>query len=368
MKLVSKYELADMQARLLLNLGMMEEHKSNDIDAIKNYEKAIKICKSHDVFELHHSALMALGYFYALKQNNSVSAMQCYNNALEVAKRIADSRNEKMCESLLAKGTLLIKNGDFQSAKQALKKAYKIRTNVEADMETIQKKFRIVRALCKHEDELITTDSYDYVKRKELFERLGDAACKVKNYEKAIDYYRKTLEAAELNGDAGKKLIPIYVSLYQTYIDMKDYENALVYLRMEYELIKDMSPAQETCTTLLSIANVLHLAKKDFWEVESSYRRVLEEARLINDSAVEKIALKKLISVCKEFNMTSIAEMLANEAAEKQIDLNSEDTESEEIELSEDIDINDIILNDYDSELSTDDDADLSDDNNDKRK
>lgn len=366
---VSKHELADMQARILLNLGLMNEHKSTTVptkgeDAIKNYEKAIKICKSNDVFELHHSSLMALGYFYALKRNDCVSAMQTYNNALEVAKRIGESRNEKMCETLLAKGNLLIENGDFQSAKQALKKAFKIKTSVVSDMEGIQKKFRIVSALCKYEDELVTTDSLDYVKRKELFEKLGDATCKVKNYKKAIDFYKKSLEAAELNdGDMGKRLIPIYVSLYQTYIDMKDYENALKFLHMEYDLIKEIP--KEACTTLLSIANLLHIAKKDFWEIDAAYRKALAEARLTDDISMERIVMKKLASICREFNMSSLAEMLVLEAAEKHIDLNVNDDddddegESEEIEFSEEIDINDVIVDDF--ELSTD--ADSSDGN-----
>lgn len=354
--------MADMQARILLNLGLMNEHKSNSTpskvsDAINNYEKAIKICKSNDIFDLHHSSLMALGYFYALKLNDSISAMQTYNNALEVAKRI-ESRNEKMCETLLAKGNLLIKNGDFQSAKQALKKAFKLKTTIASDMEAIQKKFRIVSALCKYEDELITTDSLDYVKRKELFEKLGDATCKVKNYEKAIDFYKKTLEAAELNGDMGKRLIPIYVSLYQTFIDMKDYESALKFLHMEYDLIKDIP--KEACTTLLSIANLLHLAKRDFWEIDDAYRRALVEARLCDDFSLERVVMKKLTSVCREFNMTSLAEMLVLEAAEKHIDLTSnDDNEEEEIEFSEEIDLNDVIV--VDSELSTD--AESSDGN-----
>lgn len=350
-----------MQARILLNLGLMNEHKSTTIpskgeEAIKNYEKAIKICKSNDVYDLQHRSLMALGYFYALKVNDFAPAMQTYNNALEVAKR-NESRNEKMCETLLAKGNLLIKNGDFQSAKQALKKAFKIRTSVSSDMEAIQKKFRIVSALCKYEDELVTTDSLDYVKRKELFEKLGDATCKVKNYEKAIDFYRKSLEAAVLNGDMGKRLIPIYVSLYQTYIDMKEYENALKYLHMEYDLIKDIP--KEACTTSLSIANLLYLAKKDFWEIEAAYRKALAEARLTEDISTERVVMKKLASLCKEFNMTSLAEMLVLEATQKNIDLNDNDDEengeSEEIEYSEEIDVN------YDCELSTD--ADSSDGN-----
>lgn len=349
-----------MQARIHLNLGMMKEHKSSDyLDAIKNYERAIKICKSNDLFELQHSSLMASGYFYAFKQNDFMSAMQMYNNAQEVAKRLVESKNEKMCETLLAKGTLLIKNGDFQSARLALKRAYKMKTAITSDKEAIEKNFKIVALLCKYEDELVTVDSFDYGKRKELFEKLGDASCKVKNFEKAIDYYQKTLESAELNGNVGKSLIPIYVSLYQTHIDMKNYEEALKYLQIEYDLVKDENP-KEACNTLMSIANLLSSAKKDFWEIERAFRKALTEARFINDTTIERAIIKKLVIICKEYRMPSLADLLIQEAKEKQIDLESNcEDDSDDVELSEDIDINDAIIND--SDLSTD--ADSSDGN-----
>lgn len=40
---------------------------------------------------------------------------------------------------------------------------------------------------------------------------MGDGACHLKNYPGAIENYLKMLEHAELAGDCGKTLIPIYV-------------------------------------------------------------------------------------------------------------------------------------------------------------
>lgn len=356
---VSKFKLADMQSRIYLNLGITKEEMKSFDAAIDYYKTALKICKANDLYELEHKSLMNIGLCYITRFNDSSSALQYYNKALEVAKRI-DGKNERICETLLAKSDLLIKNGDFQSAKKVLKRAYKLRTSIEADMELIQKNFRIIHALCKFEDDLITTDSFDYEKRKKLFEKLGDGSCKLKNFTKAIDFYQKQLEASELNGDTGRTLIPIYVSLYQTYIDMGEYEDAMKFLHLEYELIKD--EPKEACTTLMSIANLLHLAKKDFWEIDAAYRKALSEARKTEDVTIEKSLIKKIVAVCKENKMTSLAEIMEQEASDKGIDLNDD---TEEVEMSEDL-LDSCDINVLDFELSTDPDS--SSDNDQKNR
>lgn len=131
-----------MQARLYLNLGVTKEHIDELDDAISYYDTAIKICKSNDLFELHHQCLMASGLAYFIKKEDVISAFNHYNVALAVSKRIQD-KNEKRCETLLAKSSLLIKTGDYQSAKPVLKKAYKLETPHASDKEQIQKNLKI---------------------------------------------------------------------------------------------------------------------------------------------------------------------------------------------------------------------------------
>lgn len=131
-----------MQARLYLNLGVTKEHMQEYDEAISYYETCIKIAKSNDLFELHHQCLMASGLLHSSKKEDISSALNFFNSALDVAKRIQD-KNEKMCETLLAKSALLVKNGDFQSAKQVLKKAYKLETPNVVDKESIQKNLRM---------------------------------------------------------------------------------------------------------------------------------------------------------------------------------------------------------------------------------
>ena len=130
-----------MEARLYLNLGVTKEHVKELDDAISYYETAIKICKSNDLFELHHQCLMAIGLSYSIKKDETGIALNYFNLAIEVAKRIHDE-NVKMCETLLAKSTLLVTNGDYQSAKQVLKKAYKLKTPNDNDKELIVKNLK----------------------------------------------------------------------------------------------------------------------------------------------------------------------------------------------------------------------------------
>lgn len=62
--------------------------------------------------------------------------------ALEVAERLPE-KVLKMCETLIAKSDIFIKTGDFQSAKQVLHKAYKLRSTNKDDREAVEKRLRV---------------------------------------------------------------------------------------------------------------------------------------------------------------------------------------------------------------------------------
>lgn len=130
-----------MQARSYVNLGLTKEHMQEFDKAITYYEKCNKICKSNDLFELHHKSLMGLATVYGLKDDTSMALNQ-YNVAIEIAKRL-HNKIEKMCETLLAKSQLLVKIGDFQSAKQVLTKAYKLNTTNTSDKQVIENNLKL---------------------------------------------------------------------------------------------------------------------------------------------------------------------------------------------------------------------------------
>uniref|UniRef100_A0A1B0FAU3 Peptidase A2 domain-containing protein n=1 Tax=Glossina morsitans morsitans TaxID=37546 RepID=A0A1B0FAU3_GLOMM len=329
---ISKLEQLDMQARCYLNIGVVKEHMDDFEESIAYIEKAIKISTSNDIFELTHLCYVSMSLLYHVKKDDAIMSLRYCNLALEVAKRLPQ-KVKKICETLIIKGEVLIKEGDFASAKQILTKAYKKNTPDENDRKNIEKTLKIVAKICQLLDELIATGIVDYSKRKNLFEKLGDGCCHLGNYSKALEYYHKMLECAELNNESGKSLIPIYVSLYQTYKDNKQYEHALEYLRKEYELNKD--EPTEAFSTLCAIADIYEMQLQSFWAIQDILQQAKEYVPRCGDekTKLEKIIYSRLRKLQIKHDMHSLADELLQEATSKGVDLQSTaddtDTESE---------------------------------------
>ncbi|KAH8397384.1 hypothetical protein KR222_001208 [Zaprionus bogoriensis] len=328
----SKLEQLDMQARCYLNIGVVKEHMGEFEASIEYMDKAIKISKTHDLFELTHLCYISLSLLYNGKKNDAASALRYCNMALEAAKRLPQ-KVKKICETLITKADILINAGDFASVKQILTKAYKKHTPDENDRASIERSLRVVVKICQTLDELVVTSSVDYGKLKELYERLGDGCCHLLNYEKALVYYQKMLECAELNEERGKSLVPIYVSLYQTYKDNRQYDKALEYLWKEYELNQDV-PA-EAFTTLCSIAEICEQQAQPFWTVHDVYQKALRQAAKADEGTrekLEKIAFVRLYKLQQKHKMQVLLENLETEAQAKGLNLAAEAAKQDEDE------------------------------------
>uniref|UniRef100_A0A1B0CB68 Tonsoku-like protein n=1 Tax=Lutzomyia longipalpis TaxID=7200 RepID=A0A1B0CB68_LUTLO len=326
---ISNIELQDMMARLYLNLSVTRENCNEEIEKSLEYmTKAIAICKSHDLYELLHQCYMSTGMLYEAKKKDIGNSLRYLNLALDVAQRL-EARTAKICETLLMKSEVLIKAGDYQSTKQTLHRAYKLRSPNEADREAIEQKLKIVAALCYTEDSLITANTTDYRRKKVLYEKMGDGSCRLENYEKALSYYKKMLETAELCGESGKDLIPIYVSLYQTYRDNHQYTEALEYAWKEYELCSNVP--KEAFLTLMNIAELSDLAEMTFWDVEKIFQRARKEAQKAKNKQSEALAMGKLMMLQRKHGMESLAEILEKEAQLAGMDLAVVIAEEEEI-------------------------------------
>ncbi|XP_055914034.1 tonsoku-like protein [Eupeodes corollae] len=323
---ITKLEQLDMQARLYLNIGVVKEHIEDFEEAINYIEKAIKISKTNEIFELLHLCYVSMSLLYQYKMNDSTLALRYCNLALEVAKRLPD-KVKKICETLIAKAEILVKEGDFSSAKQILTKAYKKNTPDENDRKNIEKTLRVVVKMCQTLDELVTCSSDNYSERKKLFERLGDGCCNLNNFPKAIEYYCQMLECAQLNSETGKDLVPIYVSLYQTYKDNKQYDKALEYLWKEFELNKEIPV--EAFSTLCSIGEICELQMQPFWTIQDIYQKALDFAKKTSKAHLEKVAFTRLKKIQTKFNMHTLAEQLEEDARLRGFDLDSLDEDSD---------------------------------------
>lgn len=65
--------------------------------------------------------------------------------------------------------------------------------------------------MCKVEDSIIACSEQSQLKS--LYEKMGDGACDLKIFSKALEYYKKMLEAAEKSGASDKELGECYFSL-----------------------------------------------------------------------------------------------------------------------------------------------------------
>ncbi|KPJ12339.1 Tonsoku-like protein [Papilio machaon] len=257
---ITKTELLDMRARLLLNIGVVQEHLGSLDKALDCINKAITICSHQDLHEILHNCYTTEALLYSNKKKDFAKALNCLNKALDVASRL-ENKVLKTCETLSAKADILCKMSDYQSAKQVLMKAWKLKTPDDEERENIESNLRVVAAMCYTEDLLISTDPTNHLQFKKLYEKLGDGACHLHNYAGAVEYYLKMLDHAELAGDCGKTLIPIYVRDW----NKKKYEiRALKYLLKYQEEYFETDGIERTKEELIA------LGYDDFDNVDNS--------------------------------------------------------------------------------------------------
>lgn len=145
--------------------------------------------------------------------------------------------------------------------------------------------------MCYKEESLITMADGDHKSKKELYEKLGDGACFLKNYTKAIEYYQKMLQEAKQNGEVGKDLSPCYVSLAQTYSDNKQYGLALDYFQKELALWKN--DLKESIRTFFNIIDIMELAEKSVIEIKKLYLKIRKQCQQAGEKQLEGSILKK---------------------------------------------------------------------------
>ncbi|XP_047993133.1 tonsoku-like protein [Leguminivora glycinivorella] len=295
---INIYELMDMRSRLLLNIGVCQEYLGNHDKAVDCLKKAINICVNQDIYDVLHQCYTTLALLYSNKLNDYTNSLSCLSKAEEIAKRLQD-KGQKLCETLATKADVLCKTADYQSAKQVLVKAWKMKTPDEEERENIESKLKVVAAMCYADDRRVGIDPTNHAELKKIYESLGDGACYLQSYDDAVSNYLKMLEQAELAGESGRQLIPIYVSLYQTYKDMGSYNDALMFLEKEYELIKD--EPKEAFTTLYNIAETSYLAKKPYDQIEKACMNARNAAKEWNKRKYEIRALKSLLKYQEEY-------------------------------------------------------------------
>ncbi|KAJ9577474.1 hypothetical protein L9F63_005975 [Diploptera punctata] len=312
---IGKQEHCQMKARLLLNIGLVQECQHKNDKAIESIQKAIKLCKELDIFEDLFRCYSSLGMLY-YRLKNTGKALSLLELALDVAGRL-EEKAELSCETLLNKAEVLFSLPDFQRAKQELRKAYKLRTPIKADHQTIEKNLKISIAMCNAQESLLQIPDTDLIGKKKLYEKMGDGCVAVKNYNAALEYYHKMKDMAEMLNESGQELALVYVSLAQTYKDNGQHEQALEYFQKELELWKG-NPS-EACNTMLNIIEVMELTGND---LEHTYEEALQLARKARNTKLEIISLQGLVNaghqhLSKDLEILQQAELSSSEDEEE---------------------------------------------------
>ncbi|KAI8426426.1 hypothetical protein MSG28_005269 [Choristoneura fumiferana] len=161
---INKHELMDMRARLLLNIGVVQEHLGYLEKAVDCINKAVTICSNQDLYDILHQCYITEALLYSNKHKDYTKALSCLNKALEA---------RKMCETLSSKADILCKMSDYQSAKQVLLKAWKVKTPDEEEAELIETnlkakewnkrkyEIRILKTLLKYQEEYYELDKME---------------------------------------------------------------------------------------------------------------------------------------------------------------------------------------------------------------
>lgn len=192
--------------------------------------------------------------------------------------------------------------------------------------------------MCQTEDKLVI-ETNDNKELKKLYEKMGDCACNLKNYSKALEYYKLMLTYAEKSGISGRELASCYYSLAETYKDNKMYEEAVKYFEKEYALC---SKLQDNLNTLSKIADTKEAGGFSIEEVKAVYNTAIINCRNNNNSKEERRMIMRCIAylnrVKSEQDLQQFKQQLNSlppcEALSSSSDNDSEASDKENIDLS----------------------------------
>uniref|UniRef100_UPI00398EA53F tonsoku-like protein n=1 Tax=Pristiophorus japonicus TaxID=55135 RepID=UPI00398EA53F len=125
-----------------------------------------------------------------------------------------------------------------------------------------------------------------------LWEKLGDLCCKVKSYQKGVQYYQNQLSCAEILKRSEEELSMIHFSLACTFLDLKDYKQALSHYKTQLDL-QQGSPREE-CKTWLHIAAARRKDGAERGELDRCYQNALELAKMAKEPQLQQKVLKAL--------------------------------------------------------------------------
>uniref|UniRef100_A0A671PDA0 Tonsoku-like protein n=1 Tax=Sinocyclocheilus anshuiensis TaxID=1608454 RepID=A0A671PDA0_9TELE len=336
---VSSRELSEMKARLLLNLGCVNDGMKEPQRCSDFIRQSIYIAEKNNLLEDLYRANFNLGSIHFRNGQHS-RAMRCFEQSKECARKMKDKFSESECFHSI--GKILLHLGDFAAARRSLKKAFCLGSQQSSDREAVKRDF-------KHgEMKNILTDKFSH-KALDLSEQLGDLYCKVGCYNKALEAYQAQLVCAEVLGKPARELAVIHVSLAATYTDLRQHHRAVEHYRQELKL-REGNPKEE-CETWLNIAGCEEEIGQPMETLNHSFSAALSCAERSGLNKLQRRVLRAWLQAQQRCGSSQCDDTEARlmELCEQDgltLEDSEEEDEEEEVENSEPLEDSDIQYSD----------------------
>ena len=334
-------------AKLHFIIGKSYENLNHEDKALSYYKKALKIFEEEQ--DLENIAKINLEIYLLIDSQNSLEANKDnYLNA--IYKYALTSKSKKWLASYYTNyGVEKLKSNKGDSAKYYFLKALRLakeldstemQTNISINIgSTFSRKFQNQDSAIFYYHKALSIYYRDTITSKNLntefyiFNNLGNAYRRKKDYNKALAYFEKAekLELPKLNRKSKKIL---YSNMDATYYYMKDWYNAYDYL-YKYDSIKDIINLKEQNSTIADIEEKYDNEKLRADNLESEAKRIQNRNLLFGSLGVllfggitfllvqkntkrkqklaeqeKEIESQKLATVLKEQELTAIDAMI----------------------------------------------------------
>jgi len=290
---VKERELAEIRCRALLNLGLVYDEKGDKEQCCSYFESAINLARNFGLDEDLHRCQVSLADFYC-KIGNYSQAIKLYDSAILSAKQLKNKLD--LIETLMAKGQTLIQIRDYNTALNCFNEACLVYTEDCEEKEEAKQFLDAVKQIIINLRELTNCNlKQDKIK---ICDQLADLFVDLNCYSIAIEYYNEELRyALDLKCD-NEKLSSIYLSLAQTYLDNKQYTEALYNFRKELEC--SAGKLKEEILTSLKIIEVKCAMGCNNEEVIDEFNRLLTD--LCVNNYLKKLVYEDYLSFLNEIN------------------------------------------------------------------
>ncbi len=286
------------KASMLDQLGHYYRVDTEFVSSLKVLQESLKIKESIGETYTLSTTYRSLGRLY-LHKKNTVKGFQFYNKAFDASKKYKNAK--EYVNDLCALSAYYLSHNQQEKGKAYAEKAFKYADSIDYSKGKSSAIFRFSRYARKKKDyqtaisyskknSKICKENNDNVSLEKVYKNLGYAYRKLKQPEKAVFYYKKSLDLlieVGLEGHIANRCL----SLSNAYTDLGNHERAFAYSRgYKRQQIKDMN--------IKSIKEFAELEAKYTYERQKAIDSIrLTERQKIKESQILEEASTKFWKV-----------------------------------------------------------------------